>query len=152
MLDVWHLNWGELLVLLAAAATNEQLAVELVQNLHASNVREEFHKVTTQRLHNYVAATMAVVDHVRRLMRERSGPIADEFNRRKKLVIVDPVVPFIQVPRRAGKRWRFDGLLKAKVLPFVTNRANESRISSLPDLTGGLTLAADFAGPIRHSY
>lgn len=96
MLDVWHLNWGELLALLAAAATNEHLAVELVQNVHAPNVRDQFHKVTTQRLHNYVAATMAVVDHVRRLMRDRIGPIADEFSRRKEEVIADPVVPFIQ--------------------------------------------------------
>jgi hypothetical protein len=46
MLDVWHLNWGQLLMLLEAAATNEQLAVELVQNVHAPSVRDRLARLT----------------------------------------------------------------------------------------------------------
>jgi hypothetical protein len=46
-------------------------------------------------LHNYVASASALVEHTRRIMRERSGPIVDEFERKKRDVIAHPEVPFI---------------------------------------------------------
>lgn len=96
ILDVWHLNWGELTRLLEAVATTEQLGMELVQNLRAPLVRDATHQVTTQRLHNYVAGTMSVVDHVRRLMKGRSGTTADEYERRRVEVTADNIIPFVQ--------------------------------------------------------
>jgi hypothetical protein len=89
-------NWRELLTLLARAATDVGLALELAQNVHRSDVRDRFEAEVIQRLHNYVASTMTLVDHTRRIMRDRSGMIAEEFVRRKSLLLANPEVPFIQ--------------------------------------------------------
>lgn len=44
---------------------------------------------------NYVASAMALVEHTRRIMRDHSGPIVDEFEQRKHDVVANPEVPFI---------------------------------------------------------
>ena len=49
-------------------------------------------------LHNYVASAMALVEHTRRIMRARSGAIADEFERSKSDVTSNPQVPFVEQP------------------------------------------------------
>src|ERR1700678_3235248 len=56
-------NWKELLVLLDQVATDPSLALEMVQNVRPPDVREKFQSDTTQRLHNYVAGTMTLVEH-----------------------------------------------------------------------------------------
>jgi hypothetical protein len=89
-------NWWELLQLLNAAAKDEALAVELVQNVRRPDVRERFQDQTTQRLHNYVAATMTIVDHVRRLIRDRTTPTATEFGRRRQQVAAELEIPFMK--------------------------------------------------------
>jgi hypothetical protein len=89
-------NWQELLALLDRAATDVGLALELIQNVHRPDVRERFEAATVQRLHNYVAGTMTLVDHTRRIMRARSGAIPDEFAKRKALLLANPEVPFVQ--------------------------------------------------------
>ena len=90
-------NWQELLALLDRAATDVGLALELIQNVHRPDVRERFEAATVQRLHNYVAGTMTLVDHTRRIMRARSGAIPDEFAKRKALLLANPEVPFVPV-------------------------------------------------------
>jgi len=89
-------NLAELLALVDAAATNEKLGAELVQNVRRPDVRERFQDQTTQRLHNYVAGAMTIVDHVRRLMKGRTGPTAVEFAKRKDSVAQRPEIPFVQ--------------------------------------------------------
>lgn len=86
-------NLRELRALLEAASTNEELAFELIQNVREPTVREQFHAQTTQRLPNYLASAQSLVDHVRRLMRDRAGPIAKEFERRKAALLQNPEVP-----------------------------------------------------------
>jgi hypothetical protein len=82
--------------LLEQAAVDIDLAIELVQNVREPKKRREFQAAAAQRLHNYLASTMTLVDHSRRLMRYRSGPIADEFNKRKSAVLSNLEVPFLQ--------------------------------------------------------
>jgi hypothetical protein len=77
-------NRDEVLSLLEAASTDWRLAFELVQNDREPTVREYFHALLTRHLHNYLAGAMSLRDHVRRVMRGRTGPIADEFERRKQ--------------------------------------------------------------------
>jgi hypothetical protein len=77
-------NRDEVLSLLEAASSDWRLAFELVQNVREPTVREYFHARLTRHLHNYLAAAMSLRDHVRRVMRGRTGPIADEFERRKQ--------------------------------------------------------------------
>jgi hypothetical protein len=93
---VFVANWKELLELLERAASDVGLAIELVQNVHRPDVRDEFQAETVQRLHNYVAGAMTLVDHSRRIMRGRSGPIPDEFAKRKQSLLSNPEVTFVQ--------------------------------------------------------
>jgi hypothetical protein len=80
--DVFYRNARELLALLNQANTDQNLALELMQNVKPPVVRDEFHAVIIQRLHNYVAGTSTLVDHVRRIRRGRVDSVAEEFNRR----------------------------------------------------------------------
>lgn len=93
--DVFGRNLRELVVLLEKAASDTDLAFELIQNVHDDRVRREFHAQTTQRLHNYLAATMSLVEHSRRLMRGREGEFADEYERQKGGLLANPEVPFM---------------------------------------------------------
>lgn len=89
-------NRDELLVLLDRAATDANLAVELFQNVRRPAVRTRFEGAVIRGLHNYVASAMTLVEHTRRVMRDRSGPIVEEFERRKQEVVANQEVPFIQ--------------------------------------------------------
>jgi hypothetical protein len=88
-------NRDNLLALLDRAASDANLAVELFQNVRRPVVRTRFEGAVMRALHNYVASASALVEHTRRIMRERSGPIVDEFERKKRDVIAHPEVPFI---------------------------------------------------------
>jgi hypothetical protein len=88
-------NWNELLALLEQASADQQLAIELVQNVHRPDVRDRFQALTVQRLHNYVAGTMTLVDHVRRISDYVKDVIAD-FEQRKVALVNHPEVPFVQ--------------------------------------------------------
>jgi hypothetical protein len=89
-------NWWELQALLDRASTDMTLAFELVQNVYRPDVKQQFEGEMVQRLHNYVAATMTLVDHSRRIMRGRTGPITDEFATRKEELLRNLEVPFVQ--------------------------------------------------------
>jgi extradiol dioxygenase family protein len=58
-------------------------------------VRERFHGQVTQRLHNYLASAQSLVEHVRRLMRDRKGPIVKAFKERKSKVLENGEMPFM---------------------------------------------------------
>lgn len=51
---------------------------------------------TIQKLHNYAAATMTLVDHSRRLTRDRLSPAANDHRRRKSEVLANAELPFVQ--------------------------------------------------------
>ena len=89
-------NRDELLALLDQAASDADLAVELIQNVRRPVVRTRFEGAVMRGLHNYVTSAMTLVEHTRRVMRGRSGPTAEEFERRKQEVVANPEVPFIQ--------------------------------------------------------
>ena len=89
-------NLRELLELLERASNDPDLAIELIQNLREPVVRQAFHTDVTQRLHNYLASVASLVDHVRNLMRGREGAIAEEFERRKTILLANPEVPFVK--------------------------------------------------------
>jgi hypothetical protein len=65
-LSVFDRNARELIGLLEAA-THEELAFELVQNVRPAPVREEFQAQLSQRLHNYLASTESLAGHARRV-------------------------------------------------------------------------------------
>jgi hypothetical protein len=88
-------NRHDLIALLDRAASDGSLAIELFQNVRRPIVRTRFEGMVARALHNYVASAMALVEHTRRIMRDRSGPIVDEFGQRKHDVVANPEVPFI---------------------------------------------------------
>jgi hypothetical protein len=89
-------NLDELLRTLDAPRHDPTLAVELFQNMYRPDAREAYERAVTQRLHNYVAGSATLVDHTRRLMKDRTGLIADEFARRKDETLANPELPFIK--------------------------------------------------------
>lgn len=89
-------NLAELVGLLERAATDEELAIELMQNMWKPVIRERFQAAVTRGLHNYLSSAMSLVDHVRALMRGRTGAIANEFARRRSALVTNPEVPFVQ--------------------------------------------------------
>lgn len=96
---VFHRDRIELLTPLQAVSTSLDLALKLIPGVDPG-VRAEFNAEVIQRLHNYVAATMTLVDHSRRLVRERTGGIAGEFSTRKTTLLTNPEVRFIQDLRK----------------------------------------------------
>jgi hypothetical protein len=119
-------NWKELLALLDAAATNEMLATELVQNVRKPTIRDRFDAALTQRLHNYLAGAQSLVDHVRRLMRNRSGSIAEEFTRRKQELLQNPEVPFME---------DFRNFVLHRELPYISHSISMGRIGTALRMT-----------------
>ncbi len=106
-------NLKELLALLEAAATEEILAVELVQNAQEPIIRDRFHSAMTQRLHNYLASAESLVGHVRHLVCGRSDYIAEQFTRRKEELLQNPEVPFMK---------DFRNFIVHRALPFFAHR------------------------------
>lgn len=90
--DVFIPNGDLLLSLLEAASTDWRLAFELIQNVREPTLRERFYSMLTRYLHNYLASAASLVEHVRWLMRGRTGPIADEFRNRKERMLQTPEV------------------------------------------------------------
>jgi hypothetical protein len=114
-------NWRELLSLLEQASTDPKLALELIQNVRPPVVRDKFQAVTTQRLHNYVAGTMTLVEHSRRIMRGRAGQIADDFAKRKIALLRNPEVAFIQDLRN---------FLLHRALPFFAHSLSLDKLNT----------------------
>lgn len=89
-------NRDELLTLLESAAIDWRIAFELVQNVREPTVRDRFYSELTQRLHNYLASSTSLEDHVRALMDGREGPLVDEFEQRKAKALENVELPFIK--------------------------------------------------------
>lgn len=120
--DVFSGNLAELFTLLDQAATDPDLAFELIQNVHDDSVRERFRALTIQRLHNYLASTMSLVEHARRLLRKRSGPIADDHEARKLLLLANDEVPFMMDLRVFTQHRR---------LPVLGHRLNMTNVNTV---------------------
>jgi len=73
-------NWLDLLQLLEHAATDEKLAIELVQNVRPPIIRDQFMSILTRRLHNYLASGVSLADHVRREMKDRHDELRAQYD------------------------------------------------------------------------
>jgi hypothetical protein len=89
-------NTIELLALLNKVSTDWPLALELAQNTYRPDVRDAFETEMLQRLHNYLGSSSTVIDHSRRIMRDRLGTVANEFARRKIEMLRNPEPHFVQ--------------------------------------------------------
>ncbi len=121
IIDVFLPNLQELVQLLDRAAEDPTLAMELIQNVREPAVRERFQARATQRLHNYVASAQSLVDHVRRLMRDREGRVVDEFGKRKAAVLANPEVPFVMNLRNYTLH---------RALPFLGHRLSMTNVNT----------------------
>jgi hypothetical protein len=94
-------NARQLIDLLAASATNFELAVELVQNARRSVVAEQFRAQLAQRLHNYFSAAYTLSEHMRTIMNVRrkqskriTDPLAAPLAAKKAELLSSPEVEF----------------------------------------------------------
>lgn len=88
-------NYLELKALLDQAATDHELGIELIQNVHDDAVARRFVAEASRRLHNYVAATMSLVEHSRRMMRGRTDAAGDAWKARLAELLTHGEVPFM---------------------------------------------------------
>ena len=109
------------------------LAMELVQNVRAPTVREQFRAQTIQRLHNYVAGTATLIDHSRRLMKGRSGTIVSEFETMKTSLEQNPEVPFVKDLRNFTLHRELPGL--GHTVQFADLNSSDASMSSEVDLS-----------------
>jgi hypothetical protein len=87
----------ELRLLVAAAETNEELALELIQNVRAPVVADEFYSQLDQRLQNMLSAAIALVDHTRRILSKYSETeFSIEFSRRNEIIRHLPCSKFLR--------------------------------------------------------
>jgi len=93
---VFGTNLRMLILLLRRATTDMNLQVQLVQNAARPDARNQFNAVLIQLLHNYVASTMTLVDHARRLRNNWTADLQTEFSERLAELVKNPEVPFIQ--------------------------------------------------------
>lgn len=88
-------NHLELQDVLERPGKDAQLAIELFQNVREPIARRRFEAEVQQRLHNYVAASMTLVEHSRRLCRERTSKAVESFRKRLAVVNARPEVVFV---------------------------------------------------------
>lgn len=136
-------NARELLGLLHAAETNEELAIELMQNVRAPTVREEWEARTIRALHNYVSSSASVVDHVRRVMRNRQGPIAERFEHEKRKAVEQPEMAFVRDLRNYTLHRSLPSLGYTLSMTRVHEESDEMEMKSNVYLHRGQLLAWD---------
>jgi len=88
-------NYLSLKALLDQAATDHELGIELIQNVYDDSVARQFEAEASRRLHNYVAATMSLVEHSRRLMRGRGDDVSRAWDARRADLLMNGEVPFM---------------------------------------------------------
>lgn len=95
LIEVWQGNWRELANILSGVANDQNLIVQMA-TVDSDMLRLQLWAELSRRLHNYLAATMTVVDHSRRLMDARTGPTTLEFRNRLAAVTLEPEMRFVQ--------------------------------------------------------
>jgi hypothetical protein len=84
MLQVHDANGMDLQSILVRLREDPELAVEMFQNTRPPVIREQVEAAIDQRLHNYVASAVSLVDHSRRLLRRYEGTrLWAEYGRRR---------------------------------------------------------------------
>lgn len=91
-------NQAELIGLIDTVERNDAgLAIEVLQNVRSSSVKDDFANELTRRLHNYVASVKTLVDHTRNLMRDySSSPTGEEYGQRVKQLKEAPIILVMQ--------------------------------------------------------
>lgn len=88
-------NFRSLMSLLDQAATDHELGIELIQNVYSDAVARRFRAEASRRLHNYVASTMSLVEHSRRLVRNRQDAVGRAWKERLADLLTNGEVPFM---------------------------------------------------------
>ncbi|MFC3495446.1 hypothetical protein [Glycomyces rhizosphaerae] len=85
--DVFFRNMKELHGLVVAAETDQELALELIQNVRPPDVADEFYGRLDQRLQNMISSAVALVEHTKRLLgKYPDTEFAAEFARRNEKI------------------------------------------------------------------
>lgn len=96
LLAVFQPNLAALNELLERAATDEELAIELIQNVHRADVRERFHDELSRAMHNHAASTATLIDHTRRVVGMTEKSLREEYERRRDVVASAGEVAFVK--------------------------------------------------------
>jgi hypothetical protein len=97
MHSVQKRNAEELLAILQAPANDFGIAMEMVQNVHRPDVRDAVNAQIDQRLHNYVASSVSLIDQTRRIAKRYEGDhFHVEYCARRDALATEPVVGFVR--------------------------------------------------------
>lgn len=115
-LTVHQLNAEELTFMLGALATSEELSVEMFQNTRPDTPRRLIRAQLDQKLHNYVASALSLVDHSRRLFDMYPGSsLREAYEDRRSTLSEAPVALFIKQLRNYALH---------RTLPFLGHTVN----------------------------
>ena len=90
-------NEQDLLRLIDKVQGDDSLAIQIVQNVHQTGMRDAFNNELVRLLHNYLSALKMLVDHTRNLMRGYpETPTAHEYDRRIAAVVLGGRAPMMQ--------------------------------------------------------
>lgn len=100
-------NYRELGRLLNRASLDRDYALELVQNVHESAIRDEFYSELDRLLHNFAAAIFSLVEHTMRVVRHYNDVrFRAEYERRKTEVVNSRCTAFIKDLRRYVQHYK----------------------------------------------
>jgi hypothetical protein len=109
---VLQANELEMLQLIDAVQSDENLASELMRNVGQTGAQDAYFDELIRRSHNYLSALKMLVDHTRNLMRHYSdGAVATEYARRIRAIVEAGRGPFLQKLR--------DYLIHYQIPPFA---------------------------------
>lgn len=95
--SVHQRNTHELTSLLQLMETDPEIALEMFQNVRPPEVHDALLGELDQRLHNFVASAVSLVDHTRRLFAGYEGThMGDAYEERKNALAAKPVVGFVR--------------------------------------------------------
>jgi len=95
LVEVFEPNYADLIEILEGVASGSDLAVEMIENITSAQVGAGVASRFNRHLHNYVAGASSLIDHARRMTRDRDDAVTREYEKRKAQVIVNPEIPFI---------------------------------------------------------
>lgn len=123
--SVFGPNHLELQEVLERPGKDPDLAIELFQNVREPIAWRQFEAEVHQRLHNYVAASMTLVEHSRRLLRGRKGRVVDSFAERLAIVNSRPEAVFVAELRN---------FIQHRSLPIIGHRVEYNRSGMIAEV------------------
>lgn len=93
--EVFEPNFRDLIAVLDQVSTGSDHAIQMLLAVSSSQVGSGITAEVNRHLHNYVAGAATLVDHVRRVTRDREDRVTAEYAKLKEAALTNPEISFI---------------------------------------------------------